>query len=204
MSKGWYVKVDTQVVFNVDTNVGVVASCEREAGIKAQEIVSEWLDRDEYKDVLEQALPWDIEMGGATWHRGAATAAIDFDTMQAWSVNPDPDFDPDPEPSSDDRAEELMEAAQCLNESYHDLPDNHPLQLYRDTHGICVVRSRINDLAGYANDLHRLMVDEQGYDNCFDWDFIPTFLERCVEHDFTVRSKDLQILSMYWSAMNES
>ena len=200
MSKGWYVKVETNVVFSVDTNVGVVATCEREAAQKAQELVCNWIDRDDYKAELETALPWELYLGGEQWNRGSQSGDIDFDTMQAVSVTPDSDFDSDSEPSlvSDDRAEELMEAVQCLNESYHDLPDDHPLQLYRDIHGICVVRSCINDLAGYATDLHRLMVDEQGYDNCFDWDFIPTFLERCVEDDFTVKSKDLHILSMYW------
>ena len=97
MSKGWYVKVDTQVVFNVDTNIGVVAETEEKAGLEAQKIVSERLDRHGYKDVLEKGLPCDIEMGGAIWHRGAETADIDFDTMQVWSVTQDSDFDPDPE-----------------------------------------------------------------------------------------------------------
>jgi hypothetical protein len=97
MSKGWYVKVDTQVVFNVETNIGVVAETEEQAGLEAQKIACEWFDRHEYKDVLEQALPDVLEMGGAIWHRGASTAAIDFDAMQAWSVTRDPDFDPDPE-----------------------------------------------------------------------------------------------------------
>ena len=97
MSKGWYVKVDTQVVFNVDTNIGVVAETEEKAGLEAQKIVSERLDRHGYKDVLEKGLPCDIEMGGAIRHRGAETADIDFDTMQVWSVTQDSDFDPDPE-----------------------------------------------------------------------------------------------------------
>lgn len=185
MSKGWYVKVDIPVHFNIDCNVGVVASCEREAEQVAKEIVT--------KDLVAD-FPWDFEVGAFSFTRGCETFSWD-DRDISCIVEPDSDFDPDPDP---DRAEELMEAAQCLNEAYHDLPDDHPLQLYRDTHGICVVRSCINDLAGYATDLHRLMVDEQGYDNCFDWDFIPTFLERCVEDDFTVRSKDLHILSMYW------
>jgi len=39
MSKGWYVKVETNVVFTVDTNVGVVASCEREAANEAVSFV---------------------------------------------------------------------------------------------------------------------------------------------------------------------
>ena len=62
MSKGWYVKVDTQVVFNVDTNIGVVAETEEKARLEAQKIVSERLDRHGYKDVLEKGLPCDIEM----------------------------------------------------------------------------------------------------------------------------------------------
>ena len=38
MSKGWYVKVDMQVVFNVDANVGVVASTEEQAERVAEEL----------------------------------------------------------------------------------------------------------------------------------------------------------------------
>jgi len=118
MSKGWYVKVATQVVFEVDTNVGVVASCEREAGQKAQEILCDWLDKDDYASELEITLPWELDMGGQAWHRGSGSGGIDFDTMQVLSVTPDSDFDPEGDNDEDDATlvRDLMEAAQCLNE----------------------------------------------------------------------------------------
>lgn len=200
MSKGWYVKVDTQVVFNVDTNIGVVASCEREAGLKAQEIVAEWLDRHEYKDVLEQALPLDIEMGGTIWTRGAATAAIDFDTMQAWSITPDPDFDPDPEQesASEPDALTLMETVQCLNEAFHDLDESHPLKEWRAQHGIAEVRDRLNALALYCELTYQKVKERYDFDECFDWNFVPRFIEQCITDDFMPRSEDILVLAVLW------
>ena len=94
MSKGWYVKVATQVVFDVDTNIGVVASSEEQAALEAQRILCEWLDKDDYAAELENCLPWELHMGDADWHRSSGAGAIDFDTMQALSVTPDSDFDP--------------------------------------------------------------------------------------------------------------
>ena len=199
MSKGWYVKVATQVVFEVDTNIGVVASCEREAGIKAQEIVSNDLDKVDYVTEITRQLPWDFEIAGAEWHR-SGPPAIDFDTMQALSVTPDSDFDPEDD-DEDIKIRSVMEAVQCLNEAFHDLPNDHPLQEFRETHGIAEVRDRLNLLAVYCDMTYRVMADEQGYDLCFDWDFVPQFLENCVEDDFSVKSQDAHVLSMYWSAI---
>jgi len=196
MSKGWYVKVDTQVVFNVDTNIGVVAETEDQAGLEAQKIVGEWLDRHEYKDVLEQALPWDIEMGGALWHRGAATAAIDFDTMQAWSVTPDSDFDPEPEPEPD--ALTLMETVQCLNEAFHDLDESHPLKEWRAQHGIAEVRDRLNVLSLYCELTYQKVKERYDFDEGFDWDFVPRFIENCINDDFMPRSEDIVVLAVLW------
>jgi len=202
MSKGWYVKVDTQVVFNVDTNIGVLASTEEQAGLEAQRLVSEWLDRDDYKSELENALPWELDMGGLEWNRGSQSGDIDFDTMQAVSVEPDPDFDPDEDDEVKEDAavvRDLMEAAQCLNEAFHDLPDDHPLQLWRSSYGIAEVRDQLNLCAIYCDQLHRLRMDEQGYDGCFDFDFCPQFLENCVDHEtFKPKSTDMHVLSMYW------
>ena len=200
MSKGWYVKVATQVVFEVDTNVGVVASCEREAGQKAQEILCDWLDKDDYASELEMTLPWELNMGGNDWNRSSGSGGIDFDTMQVLSVTPDSDFDPEDD-DEDIKIRCIMEAVQCLNEAFHDLPNDHPLQEFRETHGIAEVRDRLNLLAVYCDMTYRVMADEQGYDLCFDWDFVPQFLENCVENDFSPKSQDAHVLSMFWSAI---
>jgi hypothetical protein len=200
MSKGWYVKVETNVIFTVDTNIGVVASCEREAGMKAQELLCDWLDKDDYAAELEKVLPWELNMGGQNWCRGSASAGIDFDTMQALSVTPDPDFDPEGE-DDDIKLRCLMEAAQCLNEAFHNLPEDHPLKLWRHRYGIAEVREQLNKLAVYCDQTHRVMTHEQGYDLCFDFDFVPQFIENCVEDDFTVKSTNPRVLSMFWSGI---
>jgi len=197
MSKGWYVKVSTQVVFEVDTNIGVVASCEREAGHKAQEILCDWLDKDGFASELERVLPWELNMGGNEWNRSSGSGGIDFDTMQVLSATPDSDFDPEDD-DEDIKIRSVMEAVQCLNEAFHDLPNDHPLQEFRETHGIAEVRDRLNVLAVYCDMTYRVMADEQGYDACFDWDFVPQFLENCVEDDFSVKSQDAHVLSMFW------
>jgi len=199
MSKGWYVKVETNVIFTVDTNVGVVASCEREAAHEAVSFVDSNLDchSEHFKDVLEKALPWELNMGGMEWNRGSMSGDIDFDTMQAVSVTPDPDFDPEDD-DEDIKIRNVMEAVQCLNEAFHSLPDDHPLHLFRQQHGIAEVRDQLNSLAVYCDQTYRIMHEEQGYDMCFDWDFVPQFLENCVEDDFSVKSENPRVLAMYW------
>jgi hypothetical protein len=199
MSKGWYVKVETNVIFTVDTNIGVVASCEREAGIKAQEIVSNNLDKVDYVTEITRQIPWDFEIAGADWNR-SGPPAIDFDTMQALSVTPDPDFDPEDD-DEDIKIRNVMEAVQCLNEAFHNLPKCHPLRQWRETYGIAAVRDQLNSLAVYCDQTHRIMHEEQGYDRCFDFDFVPQFLENCVEDDFTVKSENPRVLSMFWSGI---
>jgi len=204
MSKGWTVKVETNVVFTVDCNIGVLASTEALAAGEALDIVESWLSRDDYKAELEKVLPWQLEMGGISWSRGSGSAEIDFDSLWDVSVEPDSDFDPE---GDDDEVKEdaavvrdLMEAAQCLNESFHSLPDDHPLRTYQYRYGIAEVRDQLNLCAIYCDNLYRLMMDEQGYDNCFDFDFVPQFLENCVDHDtFKPKSTDMRVLSMYFS-----
>ena len=204
MSKGWYVKVETNVVFTVDTNIGVVAPDQVKAGIRAQELIERYLDGDDFKAELENTLPWELNMGGLDWNRGSQSADIDFDTMQSVSVTPDSDFDPegDEEEDQDDATlvRDLMEAAQCLNEAFHDLPEDHPLKEWRAENGIAEVRDQLNLCAVVCDQLHRLMMDEQGYDGCFDFDFCPQFLENCVDHEtFKPKSDNMHVLSMYWS-----
>ena len=203
MSKGWYVKVETQIVVNIDTNVGVVASCEREAGLRAQEIVSKDLDNNkvvpDYLEQLSEQIPWEFDLGGMHWCR-SGSPDIDFDTMQALSITPDPDFDPEDD-DEDIKIRNVMESVQCLNECFHGLPEDHPLQKFREDNGICEVRYRLNNLAVYCDQTHRIMTQEQGYDLDFDWDFVPKFLENCVEDDFSVKSKNPRVLSMFWSGI---
>ena len=205
MSKGWTVKVDTQIVFNVETNIGVLASTEKKAGQVAQELVSEYLLRNDYRTELEKVLPWSIEMGGNMWSRGARSGEIDFDTMQAMSVTPDPDFDPEGDNDEEEDAtlvRDLMETAQCLNECYHNLAEDHPLRDHQHWYGIAEVRDQINLCAVICDQLHRLMMNEQGYDGCFDFDFCPQFLENCVDHEtFKPKSENMHVLSMYWSGI---
>lgn len=203
MSKGWYVKVSTQVVFNVDTNIGVVASSEGQAGLEAQRILCEWLDKDDWGSELEYELPQELEMGDTVWHRSGGSGAIDFDSMQVLSVTPDSDFDPDQEDDEDEAITVrcLMEAAQCLNEAFHNLPGDHPLQKFREQYGIAEVREHLNLCAIYCDKTHRLMTQEQGYDMCFDFEFVPQFLERCVGDDFAPKSTNPHILSMYWRGL---
>ena len=93
MSKGWYVKVATQIVMDIDTNIGVVASTEERAGIVAQEIVSNYLDKSDYVAELDRMISWDFRIGGMEWNR-SGHPDIDFDTMQCLFVEPDSDFDP--------------------------------------------------------------------------------------------------------------
>ena len=204
MSKGWNVKVETNVIFTVDTNVGVVASTEEQAAREAVSFVDSNLDchGENFKEVLERVLPSELNMGGMEWNRGSMSGDIDFDTMQVVIIEPDPDFDPDEDedqgPSTDVLS--LMEAAQCLNEAYHNLPEDHPLKHWQIIYGIAEVRDQLSKIAVYCDMTHRVMHEEQGYDDCFDFDFVPQFLENCVADDFEVKSTDPHILSMYWSA----
>ena len=204
MSKGWYVKVETNVIFTVDTNVGVVASTEEQAAHEAVSFVDSNLDchGEHFKEVLERVLPSELNMGGMEWNRGSMSGDVDFDTMQAVIIEPDPDFDEDEEdqgPSTDVLS--LMEAAQCLNEAYHNLPEDHPLKHWQMIYGIAEVREQLSKIAVYCDMTHQIMHEEQGYDGCFDFDFVPQFLENCVEDDFSMKSENPHILSMYWSAL---
>jgi len=204
MSKGWYVKVETNVVFTVDTNVGVVASSEREAANEAVSFVESNLDchGEHFKEVLERVLPSELNMGGMEWNRGSMSGEVDFDTMQAVIIEPDPDFDEDQGPSADVRS--LMEAAQCLNEAYHNLPEDHPLKNWQVIYGIAEVRDQLSKIAVYCDMTHRVMHEDQNYGEyyfqSFDLDFVPQFLQNCVDNEFEVKSENPHILSMYWSA----
>jgi hypothetical protein len=97
---------------------------------------------------------------------------------------------------------DLMEAAQCLNEAYYSTPEDHPLREWQERYGIAEVRDQLNLCAIYCDNLYRYVMSEQGYDNCFDFDFCPQFLENCVDHGtFKPKSENMHILSMYWSGI---
>jgi len=147
-------------------------------------------------------LPSELNMGGMEWNRGSMSGEVDFDTMQAVIIEPDPDFDEDQGPSADVRS--LMEAAQCLNEAYHNLPEDHPLKNWQVIYGIAEVRDQLSKIAVYCDMTHRVMHEDQNYGEyyfqSFDLDFVPQFLQNCVDNEFEVKSENPHILSMYWSA----
>lgn len=169
MSKGWYVKVDIPVHFNIDCNVGVVGSCEREAEQQARDIV---------KKELMTEFPWDFRIGALDFMRGAETFGWDDDGIRC-TATPDSDFDPDPVTD----VQGLMEAAQCLNEAFHDLPNDHELVKWREDNGIAATRDQINLCAVLCEQTHKIMLIKYDYDDCFDWDFCPKFLEFCVDYE---------------------
>jgi len=198
--KGWYVRVDVPVVFNIDMKIGVTETNESRAEDEAMRIACDWLERGCYKTDLEEQLPARFKLCDMDWMRGSITADLDFDSMEAYAEL-DSDFDPEDDDGPVSDIQGLMEAAQCLNEAFHDLPKDHPLNVWRETYGIVEVRDKLNSLAVYCDQTYRIMVDEQGYDLCFDFDFVPQFLENCVEDDFSVKSKNPRVLSMFWSGI---
>lgn len=171
MSKGWYVKVDIPVHFNIDCNVGVVGSCEREAEQQARDIV---------KKELMTNFPWDFDVGALHFTRGCETFGWDDDYIHC-SAELDSDFDPESDPVTD--VHTLMETAQCLNECFHDLPKDHELVKWREDNGIAATRDQINLCAVLCEQAHKIMLRYYEYDDCFDWDFCPKFLEFCVDFE---------------------
>lgn len=80
--------------------------------------------------------------------------------------------------------DDLVDAAMCLweyclNESPRQFSD------YVVVAGYCETRSRIAALAALCHQAYEV-AREQGYDNCFDWEFVPRWFDRCVEEDLTV------------------
>ena len=187
------------MVFNIDMKIGVTETNESRAEDEAIRIAYDWLERGCYKTDLEEQLPASFKLCDMDWMRGSITADLDFDSMEAYAEL-DSDFDPEDD-DEDIKIRNVMEAVQCLNEAFHNLPDDHPLQEWRLSHGIAAVRDQLNSLAVYCDQTHRIMHEEQGYHECFDFDFVPQFIENCVEDDFTVKSNNPRVLSMFWSGI---
>lgn len=191
MSKGWYVKVDVPVQFMMDCNIGVVAESEGGAQQAAEEIVANELRK--AVDELQEGFPWDFTTGCLNWSRGGGTLAPVFELMRAGSATPDPDFDPD-EPDAGD----LMDAAMCLLEAFWNLPDDDIRRSdFLPNHGIAHVRSQVADAARLCHQTWMVVIDDDGFD-CFDWDFCPQFLDRCMDEQMAVKSNDLHELVRMW------
>jgi len=186
MSKGWYVKVDVPVQFNMDCNIGVVASEEFGAIHEALKIVDAELRKT--VDDLRDTIPWDFKTGALEWERGCETLDPLWDQMQAVSVTPDSDFDPDE--LDDPNVDDLMDAAMCLLEAFWNLPDDdHRKSDVLPNYGIAVVRSRMGSAAKLCDQVWTLVEDEDRGD-CFDWDFCPLFLDRCMDEHMLLKSDD--------------
>ena len=194
MSKGWYVKVDVPVMFHMDCNIGVVASDECGAGKAALEIVKKELQLK--VDELREDFPWEFQTGALDWNRGCETLDPIYYEMQVASVTPDSDFDPDTPDEGD-----LMDAAMCLLEAFWNLPDSDPRRSdFLPNHGIAVVRDQMASAAGLCHQTWMLVNEEDGAD-CFDWDFCPQFLDRCMDEQMVVKSNDLYELQRMWKGL---
>lgn len=189
MSKGWYVTVETNVIFRVDTKIGVVASTERQA----KEVASEIITSNIIASGLDHFdLPWEFTIGGMEWHR-SGDAYADDNYIEPIHAEPDSDFDPD-EPDSGD----LMEASMCLLESFWNLPDDDRRRSdYLPNYGIAMVRDQIMTSARLCHQTW-LMAIGDGFDQCFDWDFCPRFLDQCMDDQLVVKSDNVSELFRMW------
>lgn len=193
MSKGWTVKVEVPVRFSMDCNVNVLGSDEHQAISAAKEFVLKHLEL--ASD--EEGIPWNFEMAGLSFARGGGTLSFDHGVFQ-YIVEPDPDFDPEEEEEQDLTVSDLIYAAQCLNEAFWHLPVPHPLMDWMDKRGVSAVRRQINLCAYYCEQAFRCMVEDEHYMDSFDTDFVPRFLENCVNDRFEPRSEDPKVLSLLW------
>lgn len=192
MSKGWYVKVDVPVQFHMDCNIGVVASHEYGAGEAAIEIVRSELKKT--VDQLRDSFPWEFQTGGLEWNRGCETLDPLYSEMSVSSCTPDSDFDPD---EADQR--DLMEAAMCLLEAFWNLKEDDPrVSDVYPNHGIAVIRDRMSTAANLCHQTWSIMVKLDDYDDCFDWDFCPRFLDNCMDDQMVLKSGKIHELRDLW------
>lgn len=192
MSKGWYVKVDVPVQFNMDCNVGVVATDSTSAGVEAIKIVHSELKKT--FDELRDAVPWSFQTGALNWERGCETLDPVWSELQAVSVAPDSDFDPE-----DTSVPDLMDAAMCLLEAFWNLKDDDLRKSdFLPNHGIAVVRDRMSVAANLCHQTWSIMVKLDEYDDCFDWDFCPRFLDNCMDDQMVLKSGKVHELRNMW------
>lgn len=190
MSKGWYVTVETNVLFRVDTKIGVVASTSDQAMDEASKIISDELKKN---GLCSADIPWEVEIGGLEWNR-SGDPYFDEGFVEAVWAQPDSDFDPD---EADQR--DLMEAAMCLLEAFWNLKEDDPRKsdVYPN-HGIAVIRDRMSTAANLCHQTWSVMVQLDDYDDCFDWDFCPRFLDNCMDDQMVLKSGKVHELRNMW------
>jgi len=74
-----------------------------------------------------------------------------------------------------------LHTAQCLLEAWAELPDDHGLRSYRNNHGMAETRDRISALVIPCEKVYAIAKERLDYEECFDWEFVPVFLEHCVD-----------------------
>ena len=80
------------------------------------------------------------------------------------------------------KTEDLITAAMCLWE--YCLDQNPQVYVdYRELHGACETRDRIRDLALHCELAWEHAHAELGFDAPFDWEWVPTWFDICVDED---------------------
>lgn len=80
------------------------------------------------------------------------------------------------------QADQLLFTAQVINEYFHELDDEHELKQFRRQHGMAHTRDMISELAVSCEQVYELAKNELDYDEPFDIEFVPLFMEQCVLH----------------------
>jgi hypothetical protein len=78
---------------------------------------------------------------------------------------------------------DIIDAAMCLWEACLELEKEHYVK-FRDMHGAAETRDRVAYFAGHCHDAWVHAHTTLGYDEPFDWDWCPRWLDHCVDVDF--------------------
>jgi len=96
------------------------------------------------------------------------------------------------------QADQLLFTAQVINEYFQELDDDHDLKAFRRQHGMAHTRDKISELAVSCEQVYNMVKDELDYDEPFDCDFVPMFMEECVLHtEFIVFGDELESSTKY-------
>lgn len=96
------------------------------------------------------------------------------------------------------RADQLLFTAQVINEYFHELDDDHELKQFRRRYGMAHTRDMISELAVSCEQVYELVKSELDYDEPFDCDFVPMFMDECVLHsEFKVFGDELESSTKY-------
>ena len=84
---------------------------------------------------------------------------------------------------------DIAETAMCLWEYFlEDEPKNY-LE-YREENGACDTRMHVLSWAEACDAAWKHAVETRGYDEPFDWHFVPTWCNRCLSDDFELITSD--------------